>query len=554
MRSNDKQPTPIEVAVEFDRSLHALSTVRGVSTFKRALRPRLNELVDDLELPASISLTVAAAPESAEDAPLSPFVVTVGGHRCRVLPTPPLPSDAGPLDLARAVTLAVWTNRELLLTPRLCDAIRGRSIGEDGDRTAAGQPPGPLLRSLRGLIRRCFAVGRSASIRTHIDQQRDQVAMQSLLEQAVAGFDRLTLKVLLPSEEPDIVSALEERLATLQAELFYELGIILPRIQVICTDAVPVGEFRIQINDMRLPPTPRLRAGQAFVDASADLLTIYGYTAVAATHPTTGTAASIIMRSSPDDPPPGEHGYAEWDDVGYVGLHVKGACVRHAAAFLNIDLVSHYLNSARRNHPVLVDAVLDRYDPALLTQVLGHLLDEQVSIRDLRRILECLVTINGRVNVDALRDRFFVPDTAVFVPIQGDLSTDSRSAADIASIVRMNLQRQLVYKYSNGIGRLPVLLLDGSIEDKLRRADENHLTVQEHERIIRAIQESMIDYFLYPPSQVILTTTSARRRLRQIIDKEFPHVAVLSYEEIPPDTVVEPVGRIAALLTETTYS
>jgi type III secretion protein V len=46
-----------------------------------------------------------------------------------------------------------------------------------------------------------------------------------------------------------------------------------------------------------------------------------------------------------------------------------------------------------------------------------------------------------------------------------------------------------------------------------------------------------------PP--VLLTSPDVRRPLRSLVAPRLPHVAVLAYEELPPDLVVRPVGRVA---------
>jgi type III secretion protein V len=44
---------------------------------------------------------------------------------------------------------------------------------------------------------------------------------------------------------------------------------------------------------------------------------------------------------------------------------------------------------------------------------------------------------------------------------------------------------------------------------------------------------------------VILTTLESRRPLRRLIDVEFPHLAVLSYQELSPDLNIQPIARIS---------
>jgi len=44
---------------------------------------------------------------------------------------------------------------------------------------------------------------------------------------------------------------------------------------------------------------------------------------------------------------------------------------------------------------------------------------------------------------------------------------------------------------------------------------------------------------------VLLTNFDTRRSLRRLLEHEFPDLAVLSYQELPADTNVQPIARIS---------
>jgi type III secretion protein V len=43
----------------------------------------------------------------------------------------------------------------------------------------------------------------------------------------------------------------------------------------------------------------------------------------------------------------------------------------------------------------------------------------------------------------------------------------------------------------------------------------------------------------------LLTTFEVRRRLRKAIERDFPKLAVLSYQELPPDLNIQTIARIS---------
>ena len=51
-----------------------------------------------------------------------------------------------------------------------------------------------------------------------------------------------------------------------------------------------------------------------------------------------------------------------------------------------------------------------------------------------------------------------------------------------------------------------------------------------------------------PPSAqqpVVLTTMEIRRYFRKLVELEFPHLAVLSYQELSPEMNIQPIARIS---------
>ena len=46
-------------------------------------------------------------------------------------------------------------------------------------------------------------------------------------------------------------------------------------------------------------------------------------------------------------------------------------------------------------------------------------------------------------------------------------------------------------------------------------------------------------------SPVILTSLGVRARLRRELEKEFPQLSVVSYQELNPDMNIQPIARIS---------
>src|SRR5205085_3957270 len=109
-----------------------------------------------------------------------------------------------------------------------------------------------------------------------------------------------------------------------------------------------------------------------------------------------------------------------------------------APHFLGVQEVQASLEQLERRYPALVKEALAKVPIALLTDVLKRLLHEEVSIRNLKAILEALVS----------------PAT------EGD-------AAALAEKCRQALSRQLTHKYAPN-GPLFAFLVDPGIEEAVR--------------------------------------------------------------------------------------
>jgi type III secretion protein V len=108
--------------------------------------------------------------------------------------------------------------------------------------------------------------------------------------------------------------------------------------------------------------------------------------------------------------------------------------------------------------------------------------------------------------------------------------------------IRARLKRYISHKYSRGGNTLVVYLLDRISEDIL--AEPNKVDAAAETAIMRAVRDEIGS--LPPTAQrpAILTTMQVRSRLRRLVSLEFPHLAVLSYQELSPDMNIQPIARI----------
>lgn len=142
-----------------------------------------------------------------------------------------------------------------------------------------------------------------------------------------------------------------------------------------------------------------------------------------------------------------------------------------------------------------------------------------MSIRPLREILEALATH----------------------------APQERDPVQLTELVRAALRRPLTYAYTRQ-GVLAVYLLDPEIEDAVRESIQrtaagSYLAMPPDmaRDVIASVQRACGG----DPHPILLTQADVRRFLRRLLEVEIPDVAVLSYQELAPETSVEPLGRIS---------
>ncbi len=139
--------------------------------------------------------------------------------------------------------------------------------------------------------------------------------------------------------------------------------------------------------------------------------------------------------------------------------------------------------------------------------MLRELLDEGISIRDLRGMLESLLSINGTTDVDFGRFIVFAPRTENLCLADSSRGLDGLSPADYSNFVRTTLKKYISHKFTKGGATLIVYLLDPEKERRIRNTVALPLTDDEKTRLMEAI----IDTPTARSGRILASPRTARR-------------------------------------------
>jgi type III secretion protein V len=209
------------------------------------------------------------------------------------------------------------------------------------------------------------------------------------------------------------------------------------------------------------------------------------------------------------------------DPPTQITLHLGQLLKTYAYEFVGIQETQQLLDRLERSHPTLVNEVVPKVvSLQTLSEVLQRLVEEGVSIRDLRRILGVLA----------------------------EWGAIEKEPGALSERVRGALRRQISHSFTTDDNLLRVLLLDPMIEQAVRDSIQSDLHgsyLAMEPDLSRDIVDSVRGELEGHPADVILTTTEIRRHVRRLVEADLPGLPVLAYNELLPDVRVETVARVS---------
>ena len=319
-------------------------------------------------------------------------------------------------------------------------------------------------------------------------------------------------------------------LPELRSAIYYDLGVMLPSVHV--SGDAPLEETQYFIAVKEVPVVyGSLRKDSVYVNDTAENLAVFGLDGEDVRNPADLRPGCWIPASQRDIAELA--GLKVWEPAEVITLHLSRVMKRYAHEFIGIQETQAYLDFASRGVPKLVEEVVPKViSIAQVNDVLQRLVQEGISIRDIKSILEALSEW-GRIEKD---------------PTQ------------LTEYVRGSLRRYISFRYAGKRETLFVNMLDPEIEDVIRGAIRRtstgtYLSLDPNiaHDILEAIRREVES--LPPTAQkpIIITDAEVRRFVRKMVELEFPELTVLSYQELAPELNIQPVGRITMRPFPTQY-
>jgi flagellar biosynthesis protein FlhA len=339
---------------------------------------------------------------------------------------------------------------------------------------------------------------------------------------SLLSIDLLELEVgyeLVPMVDASSGGDLIERIRALRRQFALELGFIVPPIHIRDNVRLEPSQYRLMLKGVEIASGNIKAHHHLAMDPGGIDAKIPG---IPTKEPAFGLDALWISEN--DRERAQFAGYTVVDPPTVITTHLTEVIKSHAHEIVGREEVQALLDNLSRTHPKLVEEV----SPAIVTlsivqQVLAGLLRENVSIRDLRTILETLA----------------------------DWGPSTKSPERLIELCRSALSRAITAAHCAEDGTLSLISMTPSLERTLTDA----LQVTEHgsylaleptiaQRFITKLKGAAEQSAQRGAQPVLLAPGTLRPAIFAFTERFIPGFSVLSHQEITPTIKVQSLGVV----------
>ena len=324
---------------------------------------------------------------------------------------------------------------------------------------------------------------------------------------------------LITMVEDEVNGLLVRRIAAIRKEISKALGFVVPSVRI--------------RDDLNLEPNfYQIKIGQKIVAEDkvypGRLLTIpTGDSAVAldgekVIEPTFGLEAYWI--SEEQRTLAEARGYVVVEPETVMTTQLSRMIEIHAHELIGQDEIKQVVDQLSEDSPALVSSVVPKLIPFHnLTAVLKKLLEEQVPITDMRKILEVLAEMSGR-----------------------NLSITDTAEALRAYLVPLLLQRLVPLKEA-----IPVVTLEPSFENILINTDRQNqqedliIDANLSQTLLRKLSDVVEEQMAHSKTPFLIVSPVIRRKLAKLVRSHLSDLNVLSFTELPETKKVDVIATIS---------
>lgn len=313
---------------------------------------------------------------------------------------------------------------------------------------------------------------------------------------------------------------IEARLQRLRKALYDQLGLPFPEIQVRADDRLAAGRYQIRLDDVPMDEGS-LRMGKLLFCDEPDHLELADVPGEAG-GPFLDRADTIWIDEE-HRPTLQEAGIGHMTVIECLTACIRQTLTRYASEFIGVQETHAILANADGAYGDLVREAQKVVPVQKMADIFRRLLDEGVSIRNLRIVLDALIEWGNK----------------------------EQDVVLLAEYVRSALKRQICHSYADPQKVLHAFLLEREVEQVLRQAIRQTsvggylaLSDEDGARLLTTFHQHAERLAADKVQPVVLTSLDIRRFLRSLLVKNNISVPVLSFQDLAPEFTVQPVVTI----------
>lgn len=324
---------------------------------------------------------------------------------------------------------------------------------------------------------------------------------------------------LIPLADSNQGGDLLDRIVMIRRQLAIELGLVIPVVRIRDNIQLQPNEYRLKIKGSEMARGELLLDHYLAMSPGIDDDSIEGIDTV---EPSFGLPAKWITEEVKEQAE--IFGYTVVDPPSVVSTHITEVIKNNAHELLGRQETKQLIDHLKESYPILVEEVTPNpLTVGEIQKVLGKLLRENVSVRNLPIIFETLADF-GKVTSDT------------------DLLTE---------YVRQALARQITNQYRAGGQTIRVVTVSGKIEklivDNIQQTEHgNYLALDPSvsQSILESLATQVEQLSIMEQSPIVLCSPAVRMYVRQLTERYFPQIPILSYNELEANVEVQSVGVV----------
>ncbi|MCR4666083.1 MAG: type III secretion system export apparatus subunit SctV [Desulfovibrio sp.] len=313
---------------------------------------------------------------------------------------------------------------------------------------------------------------------------------------------------------------LNDELAALRRALYFDLGVPFPGINLRVARRLTGLTYELQINEIPLT-SGKLEPHMSLARESEETLSMLGVQVKKGEDFLPDVESLWVSDADAERLAKGSVSCMSHSRI--IAYHLSLLLSRHAGDFVGMQETKYLLDRMEERAPDLVHEATRLQPVQRIAEIFQRMVQEQVSIRDLRGILEALI----------------------------EWSAKEKDIIMLTEYVRGALKRQICYMHSRGQNMLPAILLDPPVEETIRKSVRQtsagaflSLDPDTSKRFLDAVTDAAGDYRKHSQKPVLLASMDIRRYVRRLIEAKHYDLMVLSYQELTPEISVQPLSRI----------